>query len=225
GAAGVTGPTGATGAAGVTGPTGATGTAGVTGPTGATGAAGVTGPTGATGAAGVTGPTGATGTAGVTGPTGATGATGDTGPTGATGDTGATGTSLTDNSAFAANTSGTLLVVLGGLNIPLPNNQNIGSGITINGANTTFTLTNAGRYYISYKINATAAVLAQSRVLLNGVSVPASVNTPALSATGFLGDFIITVPAASTIILQMFGLIATVVLAPPGATINIIRLS
>ncbi|MCY9662054.1 hypothetical protein P5G65_30635 [Paenibacillus chondroitinus] len=139
--------------------------------------------------------------------------------------TGDTGTSLTANSAFASNTSGTLLVVLGGLNIPLPNNQDIGPGITINGANTTFTLANAGRYYISYKLSATAGVLAQTRVMLNGVAIPASVTSPAVATSSYLADFIVTVTAGSTIILQMFGVVATVVLSPPGATINIIRLS
>jgi len=55
------------GAAGATGPTGASGTAG------ATGATGPAGPAGATGATGPAGPTGATG---ATGPAGATGARG-----------------------------------------------------------------------------------------------------------------------------------------------------
>ncbi|MDU0200307.1 BclA C-terminal domain-containing protein [Paenibacillus sp. MAH-36] len=61
--------------------------------------------------------------------------------------------------------------------------------------------------------------------LLKGVAIPASVTSPAVATTAYLGDFITTVTAGSTIILQMFGLVATVVLSPPGATINIIRLS
>ncbi|WP_440109898.1 BclA C-terminal domain-containing protein [Paenibacillus sp. QZ-Y1] len=172
---------------------------------------------GATGATGVvTGLTGATGI-GVTGATGSTGATGITGDTGATG---ATGISVTSNSAFAENTSGTIVVILGGTLIPLPNNQNIGTGITVNGTNDTFTLTNAGRYYISYKLNLTAALAIQSRILLNGAAIPASVVSPALSISQLQSDFIVTITAGSTIQLQLFGLIATAVLSPPGATLN-----
>ncbi|MBY0203316.1 BclA C-terminal domain-containing protein, partial [Paenibacillus cucumis (ex Kampfer et al. 2016)] len=192
--------------------TGATGTNGATGETGATGATGVTGSTGATGG------TGATGTAGVTGVTGAS-------ITGATGATGATGTSVTGTSAFAENTSGTILVLLGGTLIPLTNNQNIGTGITVNGTSDTFTLANTGRYFISYKISLTAAALVQSRVLLNGASIPASVVSPALSLSQLQTEFIVSVTAGSTIQLQLFGLVATAVLAPPGATLTIIQLS
>jgi hypothetical protein len=154
-----------------------------------------------------------------------TGATGATGGTGATGATGATGTSVTSNSAYAENTSGTIIVILGGTLIPLPNNQNIGTGITINGTNDTFTLANAGRYYISYKINLTAALAIQSRILLNGTAIPASVVSPVLSLSQLQSDFIVTVTAGSTIQFQLFGLVATAVLSPPGATINIIQLA
>ncbi|WP_435890984.1 BclA C-terminal domain-containing protein [Paenibacillus silvae] len=109
--------------------------------------------------------------------------------------------------------------------ISLPNNQNIGTGITVNGSNDTFTLANTGRYFISYRINLTAAAVIQSRVLLNGASVPASVVSPALSISQLTTEFIIPVTAGSTIQLQLFGLIATAVLSPPGATLTIIQLS
>ncbi|UOK66229.1 hypothetical protein MT997_25710 [Paenibacillus sp. OVF10] len=153
------------------------------------------------------------------------GVTGSTGTTGVTGETGATGTSVTTASSYAENTNGTILVILGGTVVALPANQNIGTGITVNGANDTFTLATAGRYYISYKINLTAALAVQSRILLNGAVVPASVISPVLSLSQLSTDFIITATAGSTIQLQLFGLIATAVLSPPGATLNIIRLS
>lgn len=54
GAAGATGPAGATGAVGPTGPAGPTGSVGATGPIGPTGAQGETGPAGPTGATGPT---------------------------------------------------------------------------------------------------------------------------------------------------------------------------
>ncbi|MGY3837029.1 BclA C-terminal domain-containing protein [Bacillus atrophaeus] len=237
GATGVTGPTGATGASGatgVTGPTGITGATGVTGPTGTTGVTGITGPTGLTGATGVTGVTGATGVTGVTGPTGMTGATGITGPTGftgatgMTGPTGITGTGVTVTSGFASNTTGGLIaVVAGGTTIPLPSDQNLSADITVNGANTVFTVGPAGRYYISYQINLTAGLLVSSRILINGSAFTSSIISPAVSLSNFNNSFITTLAAGSTIQLQLFGLLgaATLLGGSAGAALSIIRLS
>ncbi|MED1124070.1 BclA C-terminal domain-containing protein [Bacillus atrophaeus] len=237
GTAGVTGITGATGVTGVTGPTGftgATGATGVTGPTGTTGVTGITGPTGLTGATGVTGVTGATGVTGVTGPTGVTGATGITGPTGftgatgMTGPTGITGTGVTVTSGFASNTTGGLIaVVAGGTTIPLPSDQNLSADITVNGANTVFTVGPAGRYYISYQINLTAGLLVSSRILINGSAFTSSIISPAVSLSNFNNSFITTLAAGSTIQLQLFGLLgaATLLGGSAGAALSIIRLS
>ncbi|MED1015284.1 BclA C-terminal domain-containing protein [Bacillus atrophaeus] len=234
GVTGVTGPTGftgATGATGVTGPTGITGVTGVTGPTGTAGVTGITGPTGLTGATGVTGVTGATG---VTGPTGVTGATGITGPTGftgatgMTGPTGITGTGVTVTSGFASNTTGGLIaVVAGGTTIPLPSDQNLSADITVNGANTVFTVGPAGRYYISYQINLTAGLLVSSRILINGSAFTSSIISPAVSLSNFNNSFITTLAAGSTIQLQLFGLLgaATLLGGSAGAALSIIRLS
>ncbi|MCY8989468.1 BclA C-terminal domain-containing protein [Bacillus atrophaeus] len=243
GATGVTGPTGITGVTGVTGPTGITGVAGITGATGVTGvtgstgftgATGVTGPTGITGATGVTGVTGATGVTGVTGPTGVTGATGITGPTGftgatgMTGPTGITGTGVTATSGFASNTTGGLIaVVAGGTTIPLPSDQNLSADITVNGANTVFTVGPAGRYYISYQINLTAGLLVSSRILINGSAFTSSIISPAVSLSNFNNSFITTLAAGSTIQLQLFGLLgaATLLGGSAGAALSIIRIS
>ncbi|ATD76445.1 BclA C-terminal domain-containing protein [Bacillus velezensis] len=234
GATGVTGPTGFTGATGVTGPTGFTGATGVTGPTGFTGATGGTGPTGSTGATGGTGPTGITGATGGTGPTGITGATGVTGPTGSTGatggtgPTGSTGTSLTATSGYASNTGGGVVaVIVGGTTISLPNEQNLSADITANAANTVFTVAPAGRYYISYHINLTAGLLVSSRILINGTPPASSIIAPVASLANFNNSFIVTLPAGSTIQLQLFGLLgaATLLGGSVGAALNIIRLS
>ncbi|MBY0032545.1 MULTISPECIES: BclA C-terminal domain-containing protein [Bacillus] len=234
GATGEIGPTGFTGATGGTGPTGSTGAAGVTGPTGSTGATGGTGPTGFTGATGGTGPTGFTGATGVTGPTGITGATGDTGPTGSTGatggtgPTGSTGTSLTATSGYASNTGGGVVaVIVGGTTISLPNEQNLSADITANAANTVFTVAPAGRYYISYHINLTAGLLVSSRILINGTPPASSIIAPVASLANFNNSFIVTLPAGSTIQLQLFGLLgaATLLGGSVGAALNIIRLS
>ncbi|MBK0148542.1 hypothetical protein [Bacillus sp. S74] len=198
------------------------------GPTGPTGATGGTGPTGATGITGDTGPTGATGITGATGLTGATGVTGATGATGDTGPTGATGTSITATYAFANNTSGTAIsVLLGGTNVPLPNNQNIGPGITVSGGNTVFTVANAGNYYISYSINITASLLVSSRITINGAPLAGTINSPALATTSFSATIITTLAAGSAISLQLFGLLAVATLSTttPGAVLTIIRLS
>ena len=234
GATGGTGPTGFTGATGGTGPTGSTGATGGTGPTGITGATGVTGPTGITGATGGTGPTGITGATGGTGPTGITGATGVTGPTGSTGatggtgPTGSTGTSLTATSGYASNTGGGVVaVIVGGTTISLPNEQNLSADITVNAANTVFTVAPAGRYYISYHINLTAGLLVSSRILINGTPPASSIIAPVASLANFNNSFIVTLPAGSTIQLQLFGLLgaATLLGGSVGAALNIIRLS
>ncbi|HDR3399518.1 TPA: hypothetical protein QCN43_001510, partial [Bacillus anthracis] len=171
---------------------------------------------------GVTGPTGATGITGATGPTGATGITGATGPTGVT------GTSITATYAFANNTSGTAIsVLLGGTNVPLPNNQNIGPGITVSGGNTVFTVANAGNYYISYTINITASLLVSSRITINGAPLAGTINSPAVATTSFSATIITTLAAGSAISLQLFGLLAVATLSTttPGAVLTIIRLS
>ncbi|WP_368237098.1 collagen-like protein [Bacillus velezensis] len=222
GITGGTGPTGITGATGGTGPTGSTGVTGDTGPTGSTGATGGTGPTGSTGATGGTGPTGSTGVTGDTGPTGITGAAGATGPTGST------GTSLTATSGYASNTGGGVVaVIVGGTTISLPNEQNLSADITANAANTIFTVAPAGRYYISYHINLTAGLLVSSRILINGTPPASSIIAPVASLANFNNSFIVTLPAGSTIQLQLFGLLgaATLLGGSVGAALNIIRLS
>ena len=235
GVTGPTGPTGPTGAQGPIGPTGATGAvgpAGAVGPTGATGATGATGPTGAVGATGATGATGsagANGVVGVAGITGAAGAAGATGPTGASGPTGATGPNLTSTAGFAANTQGSsVLVALGGSPIPLPNAQVLSPDITANTGNTVFTVATAGTYQISYHVNTTVALLMGTRLVINGVnSIPSTIN-PVVSTSNFENQIKVTLPANSTITLQLFTTIAgTAILVSggAGASLTIIRLS
>ena len=238
GPVGVTGPTGPTGADGPTGPTGAAGPTGTTGPTGAQGPIGPTGATGAVGPAGAVGPTGATGATGsagangvvgVAGITGAAGAAGATGPTGASGPTGATGPNLTSTAGFAANTQGSsVLVALGGSPIPLPNAQVLSPDITANTGNTVFTVATAGTYQISYHVNTTVALLMGTRLVINGVnSIPSTIN-PVVSTSNFENQIKVTLPANSTLTLQLFTTIAgTAILVSggAGASLTIIRLS
>ncbi|CDG25553.1 BclA C-terminal domain-containing protein [Bacillus velezensis] len=249
GPAGATGPTGSIGPTGVTGaglqgivafnpliaPTytpgqvvlynGSSYVANVNSPAGTPGASAdytLLAAAGSTGATGGTGPTGSTGVTGGTGPTGSTGATGGTGPTGST------GTSLTATSGYASNTGGGVVpVIVGGTTISLPNEQNLSADITANAANTIFTVAPAGRYYISYHINLTAGLLVSSRILINGTPPASSIIAPVASLANFNNSFIVTLPAGSTIQLQLFGLLgaATLLGGSVGAALNIIRLS
>ncbi|UNE50629.1 collagen-like protein [Bacillus amyloliquefaciens] len=241
--------------AGPTGATGPTGSTGAIGPAGATGPTGSIGPTGVTGA-GLQGivafnpliaPTYTTGqvvlyngssyVANVNSPAGTPGASADytllaaagiTGATGGTGPTGSTGTSLTATSGYASNTGGGVVaVIVGGTAISLPNEQNLSADITANAANTIFTVAPAGRYYISYHINLTAGLLVSSRILINGTPPASSIIAPVASLANFNNSFIVTLPAGSTIQLQLFGLLgaATLLGGSVGAALNIIRLS
>ena len=184
-----------------------------------------------------TGATGATGAAGLAGVTGATGPTGAAGATGATGPTGPTGPSITATSAFAANTTtsafaanttgSTLAVVVGGTLIPLPDSQVLSPGITVNGANTVFTVTNAGRYQLSYNVNTTAALASGTRLLINGTPNTASTVAPVVSLSHFANEILLNLNAGDTISLQMFGIASAATLLPgsAGATLSITRLS
>lgn len=233
GAAGSTGPAGVQGAPGPAGATGVAGADGVTGPTGPTGAAGAAGATGAEGAAGPTGATGATGAAGITGATGVSGSTGSTGAagsTGATGPTGPNGPNPTATAGFAANTAGTSLsVALGGTPIPLPGAQVFSADITANAGNTVFTVATAGRYRISYHVNTTAALLMGSRLVINGVNNTASTVAPVLSVSNYENEIEVTLPANSTISLQLYPLVlagvAVLISGGAGASLMIVRLS
>ena len=187
------------------------------GPTGATGAIGATGATGTDGAVGATG---------ATGPTGPNGAAGSTGIAGEAGATGATGSPLT--SAFAANTQGSsILVALGGTPIALPNAQLLSPDITVNAGNTVFTVVTPGTYQISYHVNTTAALLMGTRLVINGTnSVPSTIN-PVISTSSFENQIKVTLPANSTISLQLFtAIVGTTILVGggAGASLTIIRL-
>lgn len=136
---------------------------------------------------------------------------------------------MISNSMFASNTAGsTVLVVLGGTNVPLPSNQNLDS-FTVNGANTVFTVPVTGRYYLTNQINTTAGLLAGSRLILNGATpIPSSIILPAVAISNYNNDVIVNLSAGDTISLQIFGLIAIVVLTgegSAGASLTIIRLS
>jgi hypothetical protein len=119
-------------------------------------------------------------------------------------------------------------VALGGTPIPLPNAQVLSPDITANAGNTVFTVATPGTYQISYHVNTTASLLMGTRLVINGVnSVPSTVN-PVVSTSSFENQIKVTLPANSTISLQMFtSLVGTAILVGggAGASLTIIQLS
>ncbi len=117
---------------------------------GATGTAGTHGTNGATGNQGTGGTDGAQGTAGAQG---ATGAQGPAGAQGAVGATGLTGPAGTLSSAYLdAYTAVALPVVVAGSDVPFPTQTETPVGITANSANTIFTATSAGTYFVTVRL-------------------------------------------------------------------------
>ena len=213
------GPPGPQGPIGPRGPRGCPGADGAQGPVGPQGPTGPMGPRGCPGADGAQGPVGPQGPQGPAGPEGPQGPQGETGPQGPA------GPSMTETSAFAANTSGaTISVVLSGTLVPLPDAQTLDS-IIVDNADTVFTVPDDGRYFISYAVNLTAAALLQSHILVNGVPNLASQISPIVATSRFSSSIILPLNAGDTISLELSGLLGSVDLQQgAGATLSIIRL-
>ena len=112
----------------------------------------------------------------------------------------------------AANTSGSVVaVVLGGTDLPLPNNQNLNT-FTADITNTNFTVPATGEYLISYAVTTTTALLLSTRVLQSGTPIAASVISPTVSLTSFAASFIVPLTAGNTLTLQLFGLLGAATL-------------
>ena len=139
----------------------------------------------------------------------------DIGPTGPTGPTGA---SVTSDSMSAANTtSAVIAVVLGGTNVPLPDNQNLNT-FTVDGTNTVFTVPATGEYLISYAVATTAALLVSSQITQSGTPIAASVITPTVAASNLESTFIVPLTAGDTLSLQLFGLLGAATLLGGAST-------
>lgn len=208
------------------------GPAGITGPTGPTGPdTGPTGPAGPMGAIGPIGPQGLPGAVGAQGPAGLTGPAGADGPAGNTGAAGAAATlpPPTATAGFAANTAGGLITVLvAGTNISFPSVQLLSPDITLANGNTQFTINTAGLYRVSYHVNTTAAVLLGTRLVINGGNMQSATIPPAIGLSQFNNEIEVSLPAGSTIQLQMFAPLvigaATLLGGSLGASVMIIRL-
>ena len=185
---------------------------------------GPTGPTGPTGPQGPAGPAG-----GPTGPAGAPGATGATGPTGPAGPTGPTGPNVTATNAYAASTKGAAFTVLmDGTNVALPDAQTLSPDITVNGANDTFTVAEAGRYRVSYNINSVTPLTLGARLMVDGAEIAGSNVMPKTTALSRLAnDILVDLPAGAKVSLQVYGYAGLVTLLPNsiGASLSMVRLS
>ncbi|MBP1906491.1 hypothetical protein J2Z32_003153 [Paenibacillus turicensis] len=156
GSQGIVGPQGIQGLQGPTGQRGLQGNPGATGAMGVAGLTGATGATGVTGEAGIAGATGATGVAGITGATGATGATGEAGITGATGATGSVSPLLQPfaDASIGAQTVDPQNFVTNFVSV-------VNNGISFDNVNT-FTINNAGVYYLNVTLNFEGGAITES---------------------------------------------------------------
>nr|MDF9458888.1 hypothetical protein [Bacillus pumilus] len=104
------------------------------------------------------------------------------------------------------------------------------TGFTANGTSTVFTVLQTGKYYITYQVNTTAALLINTCLLLNvATTVPGSVQSPVISTSFINNTVIVNLTAGSIISLQFFGAVVTAVLVGGGllcrCPLTIIRLS
>lgn len=125
---------------------------------------------------------------------------------------------------FATANGDLIPVVLGGTNIPLMNNQRF-NNVMVDGSNSNFTVYNSGTYKIEYSINLATALLASSRITINGVEESSSVIN-SQNATNKLQAFtIVTLAAGDVINLQLFGLLGVATLQiGQGAALSIQKL-
>ena len=213
GPAGPTGATGATGATGPVGPQGPAGPAGATGATGATGPIGPQGPQGEVGPQGPAGPAGATGATGPIGPIGPQGPQGEVGPQGPAGPTGATGATGATGPVGPQGPAGTVLsyanfyatmppdnpaLITPGEDVAFPTNGVIANTDIGRTGDTTFLLSEAGTYLVSYILSATEA--GQLVLTLNGAELASTLVGRDSGGAQLVGSSIITTATADSIL-------------------------
>ena len=113
--------------------------------------------------------------------------------------------------------------MLGGTNIPLPNDQQL-NNVTVNGANDTFTVQQAGTYEIEYAIHLTAPMPMSTRITKNGASISTS-EVATDPRDSFTKVFTVALAAGDTISLQLQGLLGTATLSNDPAKITSLRIT
>ena len=142
---------------------------------------------------------------------------------------GPTGPNVTATNAYAASTKGAAFTVLmSGTNVALPDAQTLSPDITVNGANDTFTVAEAGRYRVSYNINSVTPLTLGARLMVDGTEIEASNVMPQTAPLSRLSnDFLVDLPAGAKVSLQVYGYAGLVTLLPNsiGASLSMVRLS
>jgi BclA C-terminal domain/Collagen triple helix repeat (20 copies) len=179
------------------------------GPKGARGLKGNTGATGATGATGDTGATGAPGPKGDTGATGAQGAKGDTGATGATGPPGSLASAYLD--AYSSLTQ----TVTSNSDIAFDTLTVAPVGISTKVADNAFTVSNAGKYLVTFVLATGLTAPLSAQLTVNGTVVG--------PAEGASFSRILSLSVGDVVTVRSVG--AQSALVPPGAGITIVRIS
>ena len=140
-----------------------------------------------------------------------------------------TGPNVTATNAYAASTKGAAFTVLmSGTNVALPDAQTLSPDITVNGANDTFTVAEAGRYRVSYNINSVTPLTLGARLMVDGTEIEASNVMPQTAPLSRLSnDFLVDLPAGAKVSLQVYGYAGLVTLLPNsiGASLSMVRLS
>lgn len=161
---------------------------------------------------------GSPGPQGPQGPQGPAGQNGAAGADGADGAQGPAGTADLASYISVVNTSNPVIaVVLGGTNVPLPTLGGQKS-ITVDGTNTMLTVANTGTYRLSYCISTTSALLASTRLTVNGSQLNGSELVPANAVSSYCRETIAALSAGDVISLQLFGLLG-------AATLNVAELN
>lgn len=123
---------------------------------------------------------------------------------------------------FASNNiSAIIAVVLGGTQVPLPDNQSLNGGFVANVGNTAFTVPSSGLYLVNYNLYLTTPLLVSTGVGVNGVTSPATTHIPTVSSDAFSYSGIISLTAGDIIDLRLFGLLGAATLRGGAGAANL----
>ena len=117
---------------------------------------------------------------------------------------------------------------MSGTNVALPDAQTLSPDITVNGANDTFTVAEAGRYRVSYNINSVTPLILGTRLMVDGAEIAGSNVMPQKTSLSRLAnDILVDLPAGAKVSLQVYGYVGLVSLLPNsiGASLSMVRLS
>jgi hypothetical protein len=107
----------------------------------------------------------------------------------------------------------------------LPDAQNLSTDIILNGDSTILTIQPEGRYYISFSVRLTEEEIIGARLIVNGDPVASATLNAVLPRSELNGEAILTLPANSSLSVELFDYDGVVSLqSGAGATLTILRL-